>query len=51
MKMTPDESAAIALALAALRVQAMPAPDESPRGSRLSAWVAAARLEALRDDV
>jgi len=73
MKMTADESAAVALALAALRAQAVPATIGSRRGSRwsskasheldpggsdsragddgLPAWVAAARLEALRDDV
>jgi len=73
MKMTADESAAVALALAALRVQTVPAaagsrsrsrwsskaPDDLDPGvsdSRaghdgLAAWVAAARLEALRDDV
>jgi len=73
MKMTADESAAVALALAALRAQAGPATIGSRRGSRwsskaphdldpgvsdsraghdgLSAWVAAARLESLRDDV
>jgi len=73
MKMTADESAAVALALAALRAQAVPTTIASRRGGRwsskarldldpggsdpraghdgLSRWVAAARLEALRDDV
>jgi hypothetical protein len=73
MKMTADESAAVALALAALRSQSVPAAGGSRRRSRwsskalhdleaggsdsradhdgLSTWVAAARLEALRDDV
>lgn len=71
--MTADESAAVALAFAALRAQAAAAiggarpasrwsstapRDVEPFGSaarvrhdRSSGWVAAARLEALRDDV
>jgi len=73
MKMTADESAAVALAFAALRARATMPVNASPRASRwttqapseadlfggasradrngFSAWTAAARLEALRDDV
>ena len=55
MKMTADESAAVALALAALRAQSAPEAADPRQSSswwsKASPWVAAARLEALRDDV